>query len=117
HALATCVTVLSTALACGLVVAVFALEKQTRDAFSARPGEFDAILGPRGSQVQLVLNTVFHLETSPGFLPWSEYQAFRDDPDVERAVPLCVGDNVQGFRIVATTPEIFAGLGLRVAKP
>ncbi len=115
HALATAITAVSAALACGLVMAVFAIEDQTRAAFAARPGEFDAILGPRGSPTQLVLNTVFHLDTANGTVPWSELVALRNDPGVERAEPCCVGDSVTGFRIVATTPEALAGLGLRVA--
>ncbi len=70
HALSTVVTVLSVALASGLVMAVFAVNSQTMKAFTGGPVGFDAVLGARGSQLQLVLNTVFHLETSPGNIPW-----------------------------------------------
>jgi putative ABC transport system permease protein len=58
--------------------------------------------------LQLVLNTVFHLETSPGNLPWEMYQTVANDPRVELAIPYAVGDNYQGFRIVGTTGEIFS---------
>ena len=65
------------------------------------------MLGARGSQLQLVLNTVFHLETSPGNIPWSMYEEVKDDPKIELAVPYAVGDNFKGFRIVGTTADIF----------
>jgi len=107
HALATIVTVFSVALGCGLLMAVFAIKKQTYDAFTGGNAGFDAVLGARGSQLQLVLNTVFHLETSPGNLPWSMYAAIKKDPRVELAVPYAVGDNFRGFRIVGTTDEMF----------
>jgi putative ABC transport system permease protein len=68
---------------------------------------YDAVLGARGSQLQLVLNAVFHLETSPGNIPWSIYQRVRKHPMVELAVPYAVGDNYEGFRIVGTTLEMF----------
>jgi putative ABC transport system permease protein len=106
HALSTAVTAGAAALACGLVLAVFAVTAQARDAFVRDPG-FDAVLGARGSPLQLVLNTVFHLETSPGNIPWTLYEEFRDDPRVEIAIPYAVGDNYRGFRIVGTTPGIF----------
>jgi putative ABC transport system permease protein len=107
HALSTVVTALAIALASGLVMSVFAIQKQTRQAFAGGDVGFDAVLGARGSQLQLVLNTVFHLETSPGNLPWSAYQEIKNNPSVQLAIPYAVGDNYQGFRIVGTTEDIF----------
>ena len=107
HALSTAVTVLSTALACGLVMAVFSVKTQTHDAFTGGPVGFDAVLGGRGSQLQLVLNTVFHLETSPGNIPWKMYQDVAKRPQVALAIPYAVGDNYKGYRIVGTSEELF----------
>ncbi len=108
HALSTLVTVVSVALASGLVMSVFSIKAQTHTAFTGGPVGFDAVLGARGSQLQLVLNTVFHLETSPGNIPWTMYQTIQTDPNVELAVPYAVGDNYRGFRIVGTTDKIFS---------
>ena len=113
HLLSTLVTVCSTALGIGLVMAVFLLSGQSERAFSGGPVGFDAVLGARGSQLQLVLNTVFHLETSPGNIPWSLYQSMKRDPRVELAVPYAVGDNYRGFRIVGTTNDLFDKLELQ----
>lgn len=107
HAVSTFVTVLSVALASGLVLSIYAIESQARLAFTAGPTGYDAVLGARGSQLQLVLNTVFHLETSPGNIPWSLYEAVKKDDRVELAVPYAVGDNYKGFRIVGTTLDAF----------
>ncbi len=121
HAFSSCITIASVALATGLVLAVFAIQKQSLRAFTAGPLGFDAVLGARGSQLQLVLNAVFHLETSPGNIPWALYEAIARDPQVERAIPYAVGDNYRGFRIVGTLGELFsetrAGSGptLRIA--
>ncbi len=110
HALSTAVTVLSTALGCGLVMAVFSISEQSARAFAGGSIGFDAVLGARGSQVQLVLNTVFHLETSPGNVPWSLYQEIKADPRVEAAIPYAVGDNYRGYRVVGTTADVFTEL-------
>lgn len=116
HKLSTTVTVISAALASGLVMAVFSLSLQTTAAFGGGDVGFDAVLGARGSQVQLVLNTVYHLDTSPGNIPWSMYQEVKDDPRVKLAVPYAVGDNYRGYRIVGTTTEIFTDFEYRAGK-
>ena len=110
HWLSTVITVLSVALAAGLVMAVFSIRDQTYDAFTGGPTGFDAVLGARGSQLQLVLNTVFHLETSPGNIPWEMYDAIKRDPNVVLAVPYAVGDNYRGYRIVGTEKSLFTDL-------
>ncbi len=107
HFLSSAITVLSVALASGLVMAVFAINTQTYNAFTGGPIGFDAVVGARGSQLQLVLNTVFHLETSPGNIPWDLYSGLESNPAVELAIPYAVGDNYEGFRIVGTTEEMF----------
>jgi putative ABC transport system permease protein len=103
HALTTAVTAACVALGVGLVLAVLAISRQAEDAFTGGEAGFDAVLGARGSALQLVLNTVFHLETSPGNIPWSLYEAIAQAPGVTLAVPYAVGDNYRGFRIVGTT--------------
>lgn len=107
HALSTTVTAFAVALASGLVMAVFAINRQTYDAFTGGNAGFDAVLGARGSQLQLVLNTVFHLETSSGNIPWKLYQTIKQDPGVALAIPYAVGDNYHGYRIVGTTEDMF----------
>lgn len=113
HAVSTAVTVLSVALAIGLTMSVFAVSAQTRLAFTGGDVGYDAVVGARGSPLQIVLNSVFHLETSPGNLPWSVYETLRKDPSVELAVPYAVGDNYRGYRIVGTTEEVFTKFEFR----
>ena len=107
HALSTLITTLSIALGTGLVMAVIAIRAQSVSAFTGGPIGFDAVLGARGSPLQLVLNTVFHLETSPGNIPWTMYQAVKNDPRIELAIPYALGDNYYGFRIIGTTTTLF----------
>lgn len=113
HALSSFVTIVSVGLAAGLTMSVFAINAQTYDAFTGGKVGFDAVLGARGSQLQLVLNTVFHLETSPGNIPWTLYKEVADDPRVTLAIPYAVGDNYQGYRIVGTTSQMFTDFTYR----
>jgi len=116
HKLSTAVTVIATALACGLVLSVFAIANQTEASFTNPDVGFDAVLGARGSELQLVLNTVYHLETSPGNIPWSLYLTVKNDPRVKLAIPYAVGDNYHGFRLVGTSEEIFTDFEYRSGR-
>ena len=107
HALSTVITVGSIALACGLLMCVWMVKTQSQTAFTQTTTGFDAVLGARGSKLQLVLNAIFHLEASPGNLPYADYEMIKRHPAVKTAVPIAVGDNLRGYRIVGTLPELF----------
>src|ERR1700744_2107314 len=107
HALSTGVTAFSIALAGGLLMSVWVVKQQAQATFTGVNEGFDAVLGARGSKLQLGLNAIFNLEASPGNLAWSDYLDIKNNPDVELAVPLAVGDNYHGYRLVGTLPEFF----------
>ncbi|MGD0904048.1 MAG: hypothetical protein ABR924_14005, partial [Terracidiphilus sp.] len=44
---------------------------------------------------------------SPGNLSWADYQEIAGNPSVELAVPIAVGDNYHGYRLVGTTLDYF----------
>lgn len=117
HALSSAITALSVGLATGLTMGVFAINNQTYDAFTGGEADFDAVLGARGSQLQLVLNSVFHLETSPGNIPWRQYTEMAAHPRVALAVPYAVGDSYEGFRVVGTTAALFTEFRRRSGAP
>lgn len=106
HALSTVVTATSIALACGLLMCVWTVKVQSRAAFASSTSGFDAVLGARGSKLQLVLNAIFHLEASPGNIAFADYEAIKRHPAVRTAVPIAVGDNLRGYRLVGTLPEL-----------
>ena len=68
---------------------------------------FNAVLGPQGSEIELVLNSFFHRHSSKGNLTWEQYEEVRDFNGVEEAYPIAVGDNYRGCRLVGTLPELF----------
>src|SRR5580658_11382665 len=107
HALSTLVTAASIALAGGLLMAVWMVKEKSRDAFLATSTGFDAVLGARGSKLQLVLNAIFDLEASPGNVSNADYLYAKHLPMVKTAIPIAVGDNLRGYRIVGTINELF----------
>ena len=73
------------------------IKELNASAFRALKCGFDAVLGARGSKIQLVLNSLLHLESSPGNLSWEQYETIRDTRGVSEAYPIAVGDNYRGL--------------------
>lgn len=108
--LSTSLTILSVAVGVGLVLAVTTIQKQTEDAYRQTSAGFDLILAAKGSAMQTTLNTMYHLETSTGVIPYELYEAALRDPRVEYAYPMYVGDSYRGIRVVGTS-ESFLRFG------
>ena len=85
HALSTCITSISIALACGLLLSIWVIKEQARSTFTQMNAGFDAVLGARSSKLQLVLNSIFHLEASPANIEWSDYLEMKKNPAVALA--------------------------------
>jgi putative ABC transport system permease protein len=107
HLLSTVITALSIALAGGLLMSVWTVKQQSQQTFTQVNIGYDAVLGARGSKLQLVLNSIFHLEASQGNISQADFDYVRRLPVVKLAIPIAVGDNLRGYRIVGTVPEFF----------
>ncbi|MDQ8179596.1 ABC transporter permease [Pelagicoccus sp. SDUM812005] len=103
--LSSSVTAGSLALSVCLLLLVWGFKAEAERSFAAADGGFDAVLGPRGSKLQIVLNALYHLDESPGLLRWSDYEQIKSNPMVAAAYPIAVGDNYQGIRLVGTVSE------------
>lgn len=107
YAFSSLVASFTIAMAGGLFLSTWKIKEETKKAFSNATGGFDAVLGARGSKLQLILNGLFHLEESPGNLPWKQYEDIKKTSGVREAFPIAVGDNYLGYRLVGTLPELF----------
>jgi len=114
--LSSTLTAASIGLGVAIVIAVLALRAQTEEGFRQTAFGYELVVGPkRLGALQLVLNTVYHLETSPGNMPWSRYQELAAHKAVSAAVPVSVGDSYRGARVIGTTPQFFTAFNYTVA--
>jgi putative ABC transport system permease protein len=118
--LASTLTVVSMGLGVMLVVIVLLIGAVMNHSFrGAADLGYNVIVGAKGSPLQLTLNTIYHLDRPIENIPYWFYQEFlpkerrRDGRDgryaaaVQRAIPCCMGDYFQGYRVVGTTAELF----------
>ncbi len=107
YALSTAITSFSIGLAGALLLSVWVIKDEARTTFAQIDSGFDAVLGARSTKLQLVLNAIFHLEANPANMELSDFQEIQRNPNVALAVPIAMGDNYRGFRVVGTSPEMF----------
>lgn len=116
RALASCLTAVSMAIGVTLVVTVLVAYSVVDRFFRHSAQGYDMIIGAtKGGRLQLVLNTVYHLSQPVENLPYEYYKEFLNDEhhrgrfssSVDVAVPLCLGDSYEQFRVVGTTPAMF----------
>ena len=103
----TSLTILSVALAVGLISAILTLRNETRARFEEEQQAYDIVVGPPGSPLQLVLNAVYFLDNPTGVMPYADYERLKQHEDVVNAFPVGLGDTYRGFRIVGTEREMF----------
>jgi putative ABC transport system permease protein len=111
RALSTWLTLLSVMLGVALVVAILILRREGNALFGQTDYGYDVLVGVKGSPLQLTLNTVYHIDKSPGNIKYQMYTDLLHSPVYRRyvkyAVPMCVGDSYKGLRIVGTLPTFF----------
>ena len=105
-------------LTLGLASMAFVLiaQHQVDKAFERDLQGIDAVVGAKGSPMQLILAGVFHIDVPPGNIPLDEVKKLQTHPQVAQLIPLSLGDNLQGFRIVGTTPDYAAHYGATLAQ-
>src|SRR5947199_5879178 len=107
RALGTWLTLLSVTLGMALAVAVLLMLHAGNALFGQTEYGYDILIGiGQGSPLQLVLNTVYHIDKSPGNIPYWVYSDFINSQErppvgstefdyrrhVRTAIPISVGD-------------------------
>ena len=94
-------------LSLGLASITFLLlvSEQLDKAFTRDLAGIDVVVGAKGSPMQLILSGVFEIDVPPGNIPLKAVQTLRQHPLVAQVIPISLGDNLRGFRIVGTSHD------------
>ena len=88
------------------VITVSILVNQiTKETFSKNNPGLDAVVGAKGSPLQLVLSSIHHVDIPTGNISYQNAQKIIRHPAIKSAIPISLGDNFQNFRIVGTNKK------------
>jgi putative ABC transport system permease protein len=76
----------------------------------------DLVVGAKGSPLQLILSSIYHIDTPTGNIPLDSVALLRRDPSVGRVIPLAMGDSFRGYRIVGTEAGYLDLYGAKLAQ-
>lgn len=114
--LTTALNLLLLAVAVAMLVLLVQVSAQASERFDRDAQGVDLVVGAKGSPLQLILSSIFHVDQPTGNIPVEARAVLERDPSVARVVPLALGDNFRGYRIVGTDAGFAALYGLKTAE-
>ncbi|KYG83302.1 ABC transporter permease [Roseivirga echinicomitans] len=101
----TFLNVLLMGLGIAIILVLLILNSQLEENLSKNKRGIDLVVGAKGSPLQLILANVYHIDFPTGNIKLDEAKALTRNRQVKSAIPLALGDNYQGFRIVGTNHD------------
>jgi putative ABC transport system permease protein len=104
------------AVSVAILWAVEEAKKQAESHLAGNLAEIDLVVGAKGSPLQLILSSVFHIDAPTGNISYEEAGNLSRNRMIAAAVPVSMGDNYLGYRIVGTDPEFLSLYKARLAS-
>lgn len=98
-------SVLLTAFGVSIALLVAQFSNHVQDRLSGDGKGIDIVVGAKGSPLQLILSSVYHIDLPTGNIPYDSVEELIKHPHVKTAIPLALGDNWKRYRIIGTTTD------------
>jgi len=91
-------------LGIGLINVLLLVNHQMKEQFDKNLAGLDLVIGAKGSPLQMILCSMYHIDNPTGNITVKEALPFLNPkhPLIEKAVPLSLGDSHKSYRIVGT---------------
>lgn len=116
RALTSLLNLLLLALGVATISFLLMLDRRIEDRLARDVAGFDMVVGAKGSPLQLVMSALLHIDTPTGNVPLSALDTLRANRLVREVVPVALGDNYQGYRIVGTETTYIDHYGGKLAE-
>lgn len=90
-----------------LIVAVENVTEQLNTNIIKNASYYDVIVGAPGSETQLILSTIFYYDSPIANIDISYYEDLQNNNKVKSVVPIGMGDNYKGHRMIGTSNAFF----------
>lgn len=96
-------SIMLTAFAVMLAVLILQFSDHVQKRLYTDSRNIDFVIGAKGSPLQLILSTIYHVDIPTGNIPFESVYRWQNHPQIQAAIPLALGDQWRGHRIVGTT--------------
>ena len=105
HPFNTILSLLLMTFGVGIISLILLLNNQIEKQLQNNLKGIDMVIGAKGSPLQLILSSVYHIDNPTGNIFYKEANKLVDNPLVDFAIPVSYGDSYNGYRILGTTHE------------
>ncbi|MBC7884775.1 MAG: FtsX-like permease family protein [Saprospiraceae bacterium] len=95
-------------LGVGLISFLLLFNVQLKEKFDKNLAGIDLVIGAKGSPLQMILCSMYHIDNPTGNLPIKNVTPLLREthPLIKKAIPLSLGDNYKSYRIVGTNHDL-----------
>ncbi len=95
-------------LGVGLSLFLILINDQLRKSIDNNLAGIDMVIGAKGSDLQMIFSAMYHIDNPTGNIKIDDTKAFLKEghPLIHMSVPISIGDNYKGFRIIGTDHTI-----------
>lgn len=108
--LTTVLNIFLLALGIAVITVLLLFTNQLQEKITSNAKGIDLVVGAKGSPLQLILCSIFHIDFPTGNIKLSEAEKISRHRLVKSVIPMSLGDSYGGYRIVGTTrkyPELY----------
>ena len=98
----TLLNILLLALGIAIITVLLLASKQVEKSLTQNSRGIDLVVGAKGSPLQIILASIFHMDYPTGNIELSEAKKLARNRLIKNTIPLSLGDSYQGYRIVGT---------------
>ncbi|MEX2565557.1 MAG: FtsX-like permease family protein [Cyclobacteriaceae bacterium] len=103
--LSTGLNILLLALGLSIITVLILIQDQFENKMNKDAAGVDLVIGAKGSPLQLVLSSVYHIDFPTGNIDMAEAEAVSKNRLIKNTIPMGLGDNYEGHRIVGTNHD------------
>ncbi|QOI97565.1 MAG: ABC transporter permease [Flammeovirgaceae bacterium] len=98
----TVLNIVLLSLGIAVMVVLLLFSRQLEEKIQSNAKGIDLVVGAKGSPLQLILCTIFHIDFPTGNINLAEAEKIAKHRLVKKAIPMALGDSYQVFRIIGT---------------
>ncbi|MDR2283548.1 MAG: ABC transporter permease [Sphingobacterium sp.] len=113
---ATLLSIVLTAFGVAILLVIYISGDTFEKQLENNSKNVDLVVGAKGSPMQLILSSLYHVDNPTGNISLAEANKIAENPFVQLAVPISLGDNFKGHRIIGTDTSFMGLYELKLAE-
>lgn len=113
---ATLLSIVLTAFGVAILLVIYISGDTFEKQLENNSKNVDLVIGAKGSPMQLILSSLYHVDNPTGNISLAEANKIAENPFVQLAVPISLGDNFKGHRIIGTDTSFMGLYELKLAE-